>query len=330
MSWKSFVTAGLLCLLASPVLAVPLVEIVPGGTFASNHLNEDGDWVWHVRIYQTDDPIVDVDDGGSLAPGSPLGVELGFKEMVSTLLSAANLNDGFDFTSNPGNGIFGWEVLSDTDGDGSIWADPPTNSIPDPDDEPAGVQTNLNEIFSALGSVDYLTDVDGKGYLEIIIDGPNTSASLSTNIVMSGDYGTAQGRVAELNDGFNPALPTSGTNPYSVNYDIYDLDVTREAMAGDADLDGNVNIFDFQALDANYGQPGTYYWYQGDFNGDETVNIFDFQALDGNYGSTYTVGEGGSVGGGAGGGGNAPVPEPTSAALALIAGSLLLGRRNRS
>jgi hypothetical protein len=149
---------------------------------------------------------------------------------------------------------------------------------------------------------------------------------------MLGDY-LGNGRIAELNDNFNPAQPTSGSNPYSINHDDYALTVTREARAGDANLNGQVNFDDYQDLFGNYNGTGKR-WYEGDFNGDGNVTFDDYQDLFGNYNAAYTVGAGGSIGGGpgvpgAGGGGGSPVPEPTAAVLALIASGLFLARRTR-
>ena len=59
MSWKSLVTASLLCVLASPAFAVPTLSITSGGLDAS------GNWVWNVAITPT-------------ATGTPMATELGF------------------------------------------------------------------------------------------------------------------------------------------------------------------------------------------------------------------------------------------------------------
>ena len=47
MSWKSLVSAGLLCVLASPAFAVPTLHVESGG------LNASGDWIWNVSITPT-------------------------------------------------------------------------------------------------------------------------------------------------------------------------------------------------------------------------------------------------------------------------------------
>jgi hypothetical protein len=318
MSWKSFVTAGLLCAIASPVFAAPTIQIVPGGTFANNHLNAAGDWVWNVRLSQTDPPV-DVDNAGPLAPGSPLGAELGFQELVSELLGATNLADGFG-TDNPGRKITGWDWLTLTATGGTGDCNTGTPGLC-----PTGLQsdTATDQVFAAIGSVDYLSDTDGKGFVQITIDGPATTANLGTTLQLLGAY-SGNGRISELNDAFDPGQPTSGTNPYSVNYDTFAGQVAREARGGDADLNGAVNFDDFTTLFLSYNQPGA--WYQGDSTGNGIVNFDDFTALFLNYNTSYSVITDGTIPGGGSGG---AVPEPTAAVLALIAGCAFLGRRGR-
>ena len=76
MSWKSLLTAGLLCVLASPLFAQPgpTVTVRPGGTFANNHLNAAGEWVWNVYI----NPDMGLNTNGA-APGTPVAAEFGFR-----------------------------------------------------------------------------------------------------------------------------------------------------------------------------------------------------------------------------------------------------------
>jgi hypothetical protein len=115
------------------------------------------------------------------------------------------------------------------------------------------------------------------------------------------------------------------------------------ALGGDANLDGNVNISDFNILAHNFAQPGTFSWAQGDFNGDGSVNISDFNILAHNF--TLSLGTGplaiadaeplisfaevhNDVAGFEAATG-IEVPEPTSLGLLAVGGLALLGRRKR-
>jgi hypothetical protein len=91
---------------------------------------------------------------------------------------------------------------------------------------------------------------------------------------------------------------------------------------GDANLDGQVNLADFNALAANFGQSNRF-WRQGDFNYDGTVNLQDFNRLAANFGLSaagpqVTPHDWARLG--------AAVPEPAVACVAL---TLLLPRRKR-
>ena len=57
--------------------------------------------------------------------------------------------------------------------------------------------------------------------------------------------------------------------------------VMRYTRYGDANLDGLVNLTDFNRLAANYNMAGS--WSQGDFTFDGLVNLSDFNRLAANY-----------------------------------------------
>jgi hypothetical protein len=59
----------------------------------------------------------------------------------------------------------------------------------------------------------------------------------------------------------------------------------KYARFGDTNLDGMVNLADFNRLAANFGQSGRR-WSHGDTNYDETVNLTDFNRLAANFGAT--------------------------------------------
>ena len=103
-----------------------------------------------------------------------------------------------------------------------------------------------------------------------------------------------------------------------------DTVLIRLTRYGDANLDGTVNLSDFNRLAANFGST-TGDWSQGDFNYDSNVNLSDFNRLAANFGlsaagPTVTPEDWARLG--------AAVPEPGSVAL-LGAGALLGLRRRR-
>ena len=296
MSWKSIVTAGVLCVVASPVFAVPQLSVSNGGLDAS------GNWIWNVMITPT-------------GTTSPVAAELGFRESTagSQLLGATK---GASFTGadtdNPGTQIFNWETLTDVDPGAG------TNM------RPVGLQTNLptDEVFAALGSIDFATG-GAKEVLTIITDGP-TSTSLTTSVQLLGKYGTGgvNGRVAEV---------TGGS---ALNYSNFAGNATRTAFQGDVNLSGGVSIADLNLLATNFGKAGAFHWGQGDLNGSTggtgEVSIADLNLLATNFGmnggtnTPLTVnGVAGGVGAALGAGGGGAVPEPASLALfglAVLAG----------
>jgi hypothetical protein len=106
-------------------------------------------------------------------------------------------------------------------------------------------------------------------------------------------------------------------------YDILQYDL----LPGDADLDGNVDSYDYITLKANFGRTEAT-WSQGDFNSDGLVGYEDFIALTTNFGykSTphpiMTPPSDGYISTG-----SMAMPEPGSAILLVLGAAALLRRR---
>jgi hypothetical protein len=99
--------------------------------------------------------------------------------------------------------------------------------------------------------------------------------------------------------------------------------------AGDANLDGKINIDDYGRIDGNVGQSGSVFgWSKGDFNYDGKINIDDYGIIDGNInqqGTPFPT----SIALTQGVIGPPAVPEPAGATV-LSAAPLLLARRRRA
>ncbi len=95
-------------------------------------------------------------------------------------------------------------------------------------------------------------------------------------------------------------------------WDYYQLVTTStedlEVLAGDANIDGSVDVGDLGILAGSYGQSGKT-WTEGDFTGEGDVNVGDLGILAAHYGEH--------------------LPEPTSIALLLVSIPMLLKSRDK-
>jgi hypothetical protein len=103
--------------------------------------------------------------------------------------------------------------------------------------------------------------------------------------------------------------------------------VLRYTRYGDADLDGLVNLNDFNRLAASFGLTGDALWTQGDFNYDGIVNLQDFNRLAANFGLSAA---GQQVAPEDWSNLAAAVPEPAGAVPIGAIAWAILGRRRRT
>ncbi len=102
--------------------------------------------------------------------------------------------------------------------------------------------------------------------------------------------------------------------------------LVRFTRHGDANLDGLVNLSDFNRLASNFGGSGKG-WSQADFNYDGAVNLADFNALASNFGLSASSSDGPTAEDWAALA--AAVPEPTVTMLSAVAASAALLRSRR-
>ena len=95
-----------------------------------------------------------------------------------------------------------------------------------------------------------------------------------------------------------------------------------QALPGDANLDGRVDINDLTVVLAHYGQTSGMNWGTGEFNGDGTVDINDLTIVLANYGASVSASAGPRL---------SVVPEPAGLVLlaAALAGLLACAWRKR-
>jgi hypothetical protein len=147
-------------------------------------------------------------------------------------------------------------------------------------------------------------------------DGPGINSSRA-----AGAPGYAVG-YAEARQVLNGFPSPASWNGWTVYEDTLLLLCTRY---GDADLDGEVNLQDFNRLASNFGSTGAV-WTQGDFNYDGIVNLQDFNRLASNFGlgaagAEVTPDEWARLG--------AAVPEPGMLGLFGVAATAAMWRRRR-
>lgn len=143
----------------------------------------------------------------------------------------------------------------------------------------------------------------------------NPEISLS---VLNGDHVFDSKDIDDLTD----AIDTSNGR-YDLNADGIVDGADRDSLigdvfgtvAGDADLDGDVDFQDFLALANGFGQENG--WAGGDFDGDGQTAFLDFLALANSFGQTSAAADTQSV------------PEPVSGLLLLVGVTGLLSLRRR-
>ncbi len=156
-------------------------------------------------------------------------------------------------------------------------------------------------------NVKFAPTATGSGFLEVSdpLFGPevllgDVDLNLKLNAADIEDLFAKRGGPLEEAD---PAVyDLTGDNVVDQHDVDYLIGTVLKTVAGDTNLDGKVDLSDFGALKAGFGQAGG--WAGGDFDGNGTVDLSDFGALKANFGFSRPA---------------AAVPEPSTLTLALLA-----------
>jgi hypothetical protein len=308
MSWKSIVTAGLLCVVASPSFADPTLTVT-GSRLTLPPVPANARRVWNIAV---------APDLALSPTGSPLAVELGFRATGGNIISASAAQNAtrVEHADNPGNVVFGWEALTDVGG-GNM--------------QPVGIQVgtgaNADEAVAYLGTADFTTGAR-QDLLTIVTDASVTSLAWGGRFTAAGaDAGVGafvNGRIAHVQG-------AGSANFHSYVGSLAQNGAGATRYLADMNGDGNTNFGDLlgfgQALTnaAAYtaANPHLNRIGRGDINGDGNLNFGDLAG----FGAKLT----GTPGAGAGlDAAGASVPEPASCALVAFGVALaLLRRRSR-
>jgi probable HAF family extracellular repeat protein len=191
-----------------------------------------------------------------------------------------------------------------------------------------GTMTDLGALFSTNNVYSRAYDINNNG----IVVGYGSVGADQYGPYHAFMYDTATGIATDLNNLTIAGLPAGLTleQPRAINDagqiagfgrdsgGVYHAFRLTPAMAGDANLDGTVNITDLSKVLTNYDAIGKV-WADGDFNGDGTVNISDLSNVLTNYDKSYAASAAGIR----------AVPEPGMLALLAcgLVGVFVLARR---
>ncbi|MHB1037533.1 MAG: PEP-CTERM sorting domain-containing protein [Pirellulales bacterium] len=185
------------------------------------------------------------------------------------------------------------------------------------------------KLTPAASSLTYQAEFDGIQYQSIpLAGGPNQFQVIDlptfhrNDVLVGGQLTTGEigvpGSFVDV-QGFTVGVPPP--EPVIVNNTAYAPDdpALGQALglpeAGDADMNGRVDIFDVAVLQTKYGMTSGATWSDGDFDGNGTVDIFDVAAMQVNYGHGVASSP-------------SPVPEPSSLVLAAMGVACLLSVRS--
>ena len=178
-------------------------------------------------------------------------------------------------------------------------------------DDGTGTVTNLLDcMFNSTGGPNNFQFVSHDSGGGVFYQGPN-GWQLTGIILAQATIGGQPGNTAVYDD-------ASYFGDLSSYHSQIMQQVLSDALPGDANLDGRVDINDLTLVLEHYNQTGMT-WATGDFNGDGRVDINDLVIVLHGYNTSVASSAAGAVG-------RAAVPESSSVALVLAAAACLLAR----
>lgn len=169
----------------------------------------------------------------------------------------------------------------------------------------AKIDLTDNAMIVDSGSVSTIASLVAAGYADGALTGDGITSSSAASAATS-MHKTAVGYATAASVGIT-VFNGQSVDPASI--------LVLYTLAGDANLDREVDTIDFNSLAANFSQGGKF-WFQADLNFDGIVDTQDFNALAANFGQSIGTAAPGVL-----------IPEPAS--LALLAAGALLSRRRR-
>ena len=134
-----------------------------------------------------------------------------------------------------------------------------------------------------LNDNDLVIDYDGASPLQAVRQ--HVQSGFASGAWTGDGIATSMGNASQLGLGYAEASAIFPTFP--ATFSGQNVDNTSVLIAftrfGDANLDGLVNLADFNRLASNFGSTSAV-WSQGDFTYDGTVNLADFNRLASNFG----------------------------------------------
>jgi hypothetical protein len=292
MYWKRILSAGFaVCVLTSSVMAAPTITVTPGTT-----ANASGNRVWTVRV---------IPDAAPDLPSS-LAVELAFTMTPGSSAQPMSIVDNAAIdtnSSNPGALNDTWYFNETTAGSGTIlWntTDPP----------------NVADLAQNVGENPFMGGASTEG---LFTSGTNLFAALGSTVISAGTTSVNTLQIVTQGRG---GILTMGAGVVAQNEVQFAVAPQSFYVPGDFDGDGIVGTSDFNLLSFNFGDPAPPAW-DGFQPVGALVGTGDFNNLSFNFGAGQSSGSGAVVGD------SNNVPEPSSAILLLLAGSLAAWTRRR-